>query len=45
MDGVGTPLQQDFKDLYREAYLAETRYVGEGFLHKSVSAGRVARME
>ena len=45
IDVVGTPLQQDFKRLYREVHLAETDRVFEGTSFKSMSTGWVYRME
>lgn len=45
IDVVGTPLQQDFKRLYREAYLAETDRVSYDSSFKSMSTGWVYRME
>ena len=44
IDVVGTPLQQGFKDLYREVHRAETEGVGD-MLFKSVSAGWRNRAE
>lgn len=43
LDVVGTPLQQDFKLLYREVFEAETLYVGEWTLSKRLSLEGLGR--